>query len=60
VNPATIKIYDGKTDSGTLILEGDYAVPVSQRKKRYRITVIGKQVTGILKSPRFGKQKKAF
>lgn len=33
VNPAKIKIYDRKTDSGMLILEGGYTVPVSQRKK---------------------------
>lgn len=33
VNPAKIKIYDRKTDSGTLILEGGHSVPVSQRKK---------------------------
>lgn len=33
VNPKKIKIYDRKTDSGTLILEGGYSIPVSQRKK---------------------------
>jgi two-component system LytT family response regulator len=33
VNPAKIKIYDRKTDSGTLILEGGHTIPVSQRKK---------------------------
>lgn len=33
VNPSKIKIYDRKTDCGTLILEGGHTVPVSQRKK---------------------------
>jgi two-component system LytT family response regulator len=33
VNPAKIKVYDRKTDSGTLILEGGHTIPVSQRKK---------------------------
>ena len=33
VNPTKIKIYDRKTDSGTLILEGGHTIPVSQRKK---------------------------
>jgi two-component system, LytTR family, response regulator len=33
VNPSKIKIYDRKTDSGTLILEGGHTIPVSQRKK---------------------------
>lgn len=33
VNPSKIKIYDRKTDSGTLILEGGHNIPVSQRKK---------------------------
>ncbi len=33
VNPSKIKIYDRKTDSGTLILEGGHSIPVSQRKK---------------------------
>jgi two-component system, LytTR family, response regulator len=37
VNPAKIKIYDRKTDSGTLILEGGHSVPVSQRKKDFVI-----------------------
>lgn len=37
VNPAKIKIYDRKTDSGTLILEGGYSIPVSQRKKDFVI-----------------------
>lgn len=35
VNPTKIKIYDRKTDCGTLILEGGYTVPVSQRKKDF-------------------------
>jgi two-component system LytT family response regulator len=35
VNPTKIKIYDRKTDSGTLILEGGHTVPVSQRKKDF-------------------------
>lgn len=35
VNPNKIKVYDRKTDSGTLILEGGYTVPVSQRKKEF-------------------------
>lgn len=33
VNPSKIKVYDRKTDSGSLILEGGHTVPVSQRKK---------------------------
>jgi len=33
VNPSKIKIYDRKTDSGTIILEGGHTIPVSQRKK---------------------------
>jgi two-component system, LytTR family, response regulator len=35
VNPSKIKIYDRKTDCGTLILEGGHTVPVSQRKKDF-------------------------
>ena len=35
VNPNKIKVYDRKTDCGTLILEGGYTVPVSQRKKDF-------------------------
>jgi two-component system, LytTR family, response regulator len=35
VNPAKIKIYDRKTDCGTLVLEGGYTIPVSQRKKDF-------------------------
>lgn len=37
VNPAKIKIYDRKTDCGTLILEGGHSIPVSQRKKDFVI-----------------------
>ncbi|MBL0146905.1 MAG: response regulator transcription factor [Chitinophagaceae bacterium] len=37
VNPAKIKVYDRKTDSGTLILEGGHTIPVSQRKKDFVI-----------------------
>jgi two-component system LytT family response regulator len=37
VNPTKIKIYDRKTDSGTLILEGGHSIPVSQRKKDFVI-----------------------
>ncbi|MBY0537157.1 MAG: LytTR family DNA-binding domain-containing protein [Chitinophagaceae bacterium] len=35
VNPRKIKIYDRKTDCGTLILEGGYTIPVSQRKREF-------------------------
>ncbi len=35
VNPAKIKIYDRKTDCGTLVLEGGHTIPVSQRKKDF-------------------------
>jgi two-component system LytT family response regulator len=37
VNPTKIKMYDRKTDSGTLILEGGHIIPVSQRKKDFVI-----------------------
>lgn len=37
VNPGKIKIYDRKTDCGTLILEGGHTIPVSQRKKDFVI-----------------------
>jgi two-component system LytT family response regulator len=40
VNPAKIKVYDRKTDSGTLILEGGHTVPVSQRKKDFVIQLL--------------------
>lgn len=35
VNPDKIKIFDRKTDCGTLILEGGYTIPVSQRKREF-------------------------
>ena len=44
VNPSKIKIYDRKTDSGTLILEGGHSIPVSQRKKDFLCSNSGKQV----------------
>lgn len=37
VNPAKIKVYDRKTDCGTLVLEGGHTIPVSQRKKDFVI-----------------------
>ncbi len=37
VNPTKIKVYDRKTDSGTLILVGGHTIPVSQRKKDFVI-----------------------
>lgn len=37
VNPAKIKMYDRKTDCGTLVLEGGHTIPVSQRKKDFVI-----------------------
>jgi two-component system LytT family response regulator len=37
VNAEKIKIFDRKTDNGTLILEGGYTIPVSQRKKDFVI-----------------------
>lgn len=37
VNPSKIKIYDRKTDCGTLVLEGGHTIPVSQRKKDFVI-----------------------
>jgi two-component system, LytTR family, response regulator len=40
VNPTKIKIYDRKTDSGTLILEGGHSIPVSQRKKDFVIQLL--------------------
>jgi two-component system, LytTR family, response regulator len=40
VNPGKIKVYDRKTDSGTLILEGGHTVPVSQRKKDFVIQLL--------------------
>jgi two-component system LytT family response regulator len=43
VNPAKIKIYDRKTDCGTLILEGGHTVPVSQRKKDFVLQLLEKR-----------------
>lgn len=40
VNPTKIKIYDRKTDCGTLILEGGHTVPVSQRKKDFVLQIL--------------------
>lgn len=40
VNPSKIKIYDRKTDSGTLILEGGHTIPVSQRKKDFVLQLL--------------------
>jgi two-component system, LytTR family, response regulator len=40
VNPNKIKVYDRKTDSGTLILEGGHTIPVSQRKKDFVIQLL--------------------
>jgi two-component system LytT family response regulator len=37
VNPNKIKMFDKKTDSGTIILESGHAIPVSQRKKEFVI-----------------------
>lgn len=37
VNPQKIKVYDRKTDCGTLVLEGGHTIPVSQRKKDFVI-----------------------
>ncbi len=35
VNPTKIKVYDRKTDCGSLILEGGHVLPVAQRKKDF-------------------------
>ena len=43
VNPSKIRIYDRKTDSGTLVLEGGYTIPVSQRKKEFVIQFLEKR-----------------
>lgn len=40
VNPSKIKIYDRKTDSGTLVLEGGHTIPVSQRKKEFVLQLL--------------------
>lgn len=37
VNPDKIKVFDRKTDCGTLILEGGFTIPVSQRKREFVI-----------------------
>ncbi|MCX6320132.1 MAG: LytTR family DNA-binding domain-containing protein [Bacteroidetes bacterium] len=42
VNPDKIKMYD-KTDGGSLILDGGYSVPVSQRKKDFVMQVLEKR-----------------
>ncbi len=43
VNPSKIKIFDRKTDGGSLILEGGYTVPVSQRKKDIVLQLLEKR-----------------
>jgi two-component system, LytTR family, response regulator len=43
VNPSKIKVYDRKTDCGTLILEGGHTVPVSQRKKDVVLQLLEKK-----------------
>ncbi|MBK6364098.1 MAG: response regulator transcription factor [Saprospiraceae bacterium] len=43
VNPSKIKMYDRKNDSGTLILEGGFTLPVSQRKKEFVLQFLGKK-----------------
>lgn len=43
VNPSKIRIYDRKTDNGTLILEGGHAIPVSQRKKEMVLALLEKK-----------------
>ncbi|MFN8354752.1 MAG: LytTR family DNA-binding domain-containing protein [Spirosomataceae bacterium] len=37
VNPNKIKVFDRKTDNGSLILESGHVIPVSQRKREYII-----------------------
>lgn len=46
VNPQKIRIYDRKTDSGTLILEGGHSIPVSQRKKELVLQLLEGRKTG--------------
>ncbi len=46
VNPGKIRIYDRKTDSGTLILEGGASIPVSQRKKDLVLQLLEGRKTG--------------
>ncbi|MBK9734357.1 MAG: response regulator transcription factor [Saprospiraceae bacterium] len=43
VNPNKIKIYDRKTDCGTLILEGGHVLPVAQRKKEFVLQFLEKR-----------------
>jgi two-component system, LytTR family, response regulator len=43
VNPSKIKMYDRKTDCGTLILEGGHTLPVSQRKKDFVLQFLEKK-----------------
>lgn len=40
VNPNKIRVYDRKSDSGSLILEGGKTIPVSQRKKDFVIQLL--------------------
>ncbi|MFN8349192.1 MAG: LytTR family DNA-binding domain-containing protein [Spirosomataceae bacterium] len=40
VNPSKIKIFDRKTDSGSLILESGHVIPVSQRKKDFILRLL--------------------
>ncbi|HLG41116.1 MAG TPA: LytTR family DNA-binding domain-containing protein [Chitinophagaceae bacterium] len=42
-NPDKIKMYD-KTDGGSLILEGDIRIPLSQRKKDFILAILEKKV----------------
>jgi two-component system LytT family response regulator len=42
-NPDKIKMYD-KTDGGSLILEGDLRIPVSQRKRDFVLGILEKKV----------------
>jgi two-component system, LytTR family, response regulator len=42
-NPDKIKMYD-KTDGGSLILEGDHRIPVSQRKREFVLGILEKKV----------------
>lgn len=44
VNPAKIKIFDRKTDNGSLILESGHMVPVSQRKREYIIHLLENRI----------------
>ena len=42
-NPDKIKMYD-KTDGGSLILEGDLRIPISQRKRDFVLNILEKKV----------------